>query len=192
MSQVASLKESEKFQDLAADALLRLDFSTFFHCVRVEKLAGKIGKRLKLSSGELSQLKWGALLHDIGKQNIPPEILNKTTPLTAADWALIQEHPVHGYQFARMIGMDETVCRIILHHHIWADGTGGYPSGENMRPCLLTQITTVADVVDAMTSDRPYRPPLSTADCIEHLEAHLNTRYNPDAVEVVKEILFRK
>lgn len=81
MSQVASLKESEKIQDLAADALLRLDFSTFFHCVRVEKLAGEIGKRLKLSSGELSQLKWGALLHDIGKQNIPPEILNKTTPL---------------------------------------------------------------------------------------------------------------
>lgn len=130
----------------------------------------QIGRELKLSSEELSLLGMGALLHDIGKFNIPESILEKKTPLTPAEWAIIEEHPVHGYRFAKAIGMDDAICRIILHHHLWANGAGGYPASEGVVPCLLTQITTVADVVDAMTHERPYRPPLSIADCMNILK----------------------
>jgi putative nucleotidyltransferase with HDIG domain len=178
-----------KINEELVNALLQIDFSSYFHSTRVEKLAVQIGRELKLSSEELSLLGMGALLHDIGKFNIPESILEKKTPLTPAEWAIIEEHPVHGYRFANAIGMDDAICRIILHHHLWANGAGGYPASEGVVPCLLTQITTVADVVDAMTHERPYRPPLSIADCIEHLEAYAGTKYNAEVVQVAKQIL---
>ncbi len=189
---LANVNKLNKTLDSLATVLFSLDSCTFFHCNRVEALAVSIGKRLSLTSEELTLLKWGALLHDIGKQDIPSEILNKPIPLTATEWEQIQAHPVHGYRYAESIGVDKRVSQIILHHHLWANGEGGYPLTEKCRPCLLTQITTIADVVDAMTSERPYRPALSTADCFDHLEAYANTRYNQDIINVVKQIFSRK
>ncbi|HHT35544.1 MAG TPA: HD domain-containing protein [Firmicutes bacterium] len=191
MRETAALVQNGSISDRIADALLRLDFFTFFHSCRVEKLAATIGRHLSLTSKEIMILKQGALLHDIGKLEVPSEILNKQDPLTPQEIALIQEHPIHGYDFARSIEMNDSVCRIILHHHIWANGEGGYPAGKNLRPCLLTQITTVADVVDAMTSERPYRTSLSITECIEYLESNTGKKYNPDVVQVVKQIISR-
>ncbi len=89
--------------------------------------------------------------------------------------------------------LDEAVGQIILEHHVWANGQGGYPqSSHGIFPCIiLTQITTVADVVDAMTSDRPYRPALSFTACIDHLEEFQGTRFNHYIVRAFKKISSR-
>ncbi len=172
-------------------ALLNLTDETFAHCTRVHDLAMTLGIQMGLSTRELAKLRLGALLHDIGKQFIPPEVLHKQTPLTPEEWEQMEMHSVHGWKLVSSLELDDEVERIILEHHVWANGQGGYPQSSYGIPCILTQITTVADVVDAMTSDRPYRPALSFATCIDHLEEFQGTRFNRDIVRVFKKISSR-
>jgi putative nucleotidyltransferase with HDIG domain len=115
LRETAALVQNGSISDRIADALLRLDFFTFFHSCRVEKLAATIGRHLSLTSKEIMILKQGALLHDIGKLEVPSEILNKQDPLTPQEIALIQEHPIHGYDFARSIEMNDSVLHSIIH-----------------------------------------------------------------------------
>lgn len=148
---------------------------------------GSVGA--KYSSRELDLLKMGALLHDIGKQYIPREILDKEAELTPDEWEQIKMHPIFGWQCVASMDLDDAVKRIVLGHHLWANGEGGYPSSLGKpRPCILTQITTVADVADAMTGDRPYRPALSVSTCMEYLEENSGGRFNRNVVEVFKTV----
>lgn len=175
--------------DTLALALLNLTDETFAHCRRVHELATTLGIQMGLTVRELEQLRLGAFLHDIGKQFVPLEVLHKQTPLTPVEWEQIEMHPVRGWQLASSLDLDDAVSRIILEHHVWSNGQGGYPqSSLGIFPCILTQITAVSDVVDAMTSDRLYRSPLSLATCIAHLEEFQGTRFNGDVVRVFKEI----
>lgn len=103
----------------------------------------------------------------------------------------MEMHSVHGWQLVSSLELDDVVGRIILEHHVWANGQGGYPQNSRGIPCILTQITTVADVADAMTSDRPYRPALSFTACIDYLEEFQGTRFNRDIVRVFKKISSR-
>lgn len=174
---------------LLITALANLDNQTFAHSKRVQVLALVLGKRIGLTSRELDLLKMGALLHDIGKQYIPKEILDKEAALTPDEWEQIQLHPIFGWQCVASMGLDETVERIILDHHLWANGEGGYPRGFGRpRPCILTKITTVADVADAMTQDRPYRPALGVTTCMEYLEENSGARFDRDVVGVFKTV----
>ena len=173
-------------------ALLNLTDETFAHCRRVHDLAIALGIHMGLATQELAKLRLGALLHDIGKQFIPPEVLHKQTPLTSEEWEQMEMHSVHGWQLVSSLELDDVVGRIILEHHVWANGQGGYPQNSHgIVPCILTQITTVADVADAMTSDRPYRPALSFTACIDHFEEFQGTRFNRDIVRVFKKISSR-
>lgn len=168
-------------------ALVKLDDKTFAHCRRVQVLAFALGQKMGLTSKELARLRLGSLLHDIGKKDISTDILNKKAPLTHEEWELIQMHPVFGWNSFVFTELDDVVKRIILDHHLWANGEGGYPNCfENFKPCPLTQITSVADVVDAMTNDRPYRLALSVTACFEYLEENAGTKFNREVVEVVK------
>lgn len=174
------------------EAIAELDQSTFEHCKRVQTLALTLGERMGLTPSELSHLGLGALLHDIGKRSIPVEILGKREPLTPEEWEIIQMHPQFGYELATSIGLSNEVKQIILCHHLWANGQGDYPQGlGGLKPCILTQITTVADVVDAMTSHRPYRPALSMSSCIEYLEENIGRQFNGEVVAVFKAELYR-
>ncbi|HBN95990.1 MAG TPA: hypothetical protein DDZ66_06800 [Firmicutes bacterium] len=170
--------------------LLRLDYRTFVHCLRTRELAHVIGTALGLSSRELSQLKMGSLLHDIGKYQIPLEILNKDTALSTEEVELIRTHPIHGWQYiASLPSMDDTVKGIVLNHHRWANGKGGYPTHlEGERPCFLTQIVTVADEIDFMTSKQAFRPPLSIGGCIDFLDQNSDTQFNRHIVAAVQMI----
>lgn len=108
-------------------ALVGLDEVTFPHSKRVQELAITLGREMKLSATELNQLGLGALLHDIGKQFVPPEILKKETPLTKDEWKEIEMHPVYGWECVSSLDLDDAVKEIILGHHLWANGKGGYP-----------------------------------------------------------------
>lgn len=174
-------------------ALTKLDSETFIHCKRVKKLALFLGQRMSLTSRELGQLRLGALLHDIGKKDISANILKKKTPLTRTEWELIELHPIFGWNCVAFTEIDEAVKRIIANHHRWMNGEGGYPNcHEKFEPCILTQITTVADVVDAMISTRAYRPALSLTTCIEYLEKNAGIKFNPDVVKIFGTMAYKE
>lgn len=177
--------KSQQFSNLVL-ALLKLDNYTFNHSYRVHKLALLIGKELGLTPEQLKQLEMGALFHDIGKVKIKRTILNKTTPLTNAEWELIKTHPQKGYKLVNNAKMSEVVQHIVLYHHRWVNGKGGYPLNPLKHfPCLLTQIVTVSDVVNAMTSKRPYRDALKLDDCINYLVHNQGLIFNQKIVAKV-------
>lgn len=184
------LKDKHKIDSMLMAMLANLDNETLGHCRRVEVLAVSLGEKLQLSSAEVAKLRLGSLLHDIGKKDIPEDVLNKKTPLTTEEWHLIQMHPVFGWKRVLAVGLDDVVKQIILGHHVWANGCGGYPSClRDLVPCLLTQITSVADVADAMISDRPYRPALSVTACLEYLEQNAGTKFNPEVIRAFTQLI---
>ncbi|HBN95216.1 MAG TPA: hypothetical protein DDZ66_02860 [Firmicutes bacterium] len=169
-----------------ASALVGLDPATLRHSQRVQRLSLVLGENLGLSSAELNTLSLGSLLHDVGKKHIPRAILLKEEPLSVEDWKAIQQHPVSGWEYVKKSVLDERVREIILHHHLWFDGQGGYPeSSKGVRPSFLTQIASVADVVDAMTQDRPYRRALSLDTSLDFLAEKSGTQFCPSVVEAV-------
>ncbi len=183
-------KDKHNIDSMLMAMLANLDNETLGHCCRVQVLAVSLGEELQLSSTEIANLRLGSLLHDIGKKDIPEAVLSKETPLTAEEWQLIQGHPVFGWSSVLTVGLDEVVEQIILGHHLWANGCGGYPSWLNdFGPCLLTHITSVADVADAITSDRPYRPALSVTACLEYLEQNAGTKFNPEVVRAFTRLI---
>ncbi|HOB40836.1 MAG TPA: HD domain-containing protein, partial [Limnochordia bacterium] len=177
--------------DVLLSVMAGLDEETVAHSRRVEALVLAIGQSMGLTAAELDALRIGASVHDVGKQLIPETILKKKEPLTPMEWAIIETHPQLGYELVQPLGLSDAVTEIVLGHHLWANGQGGYPlNGKLKTPSLLAQITTVADVVDAMTSHRAYRPALNPAACLEYLEANAGTRFNEDVVEVFKRKIY--
>ncbi|HHY90528.1 MAG TPA: HD-GYP domain-containing protein [Clostridiales bacterium] len=147
------------------------DDYTYKHSVEVCMLSVMIGKWLNLSSEQLSQLAISALLHDIGKSKIPLEILNKPGKLTAEEFELVKKHTIFGYEMIKNAGdIPESIAYGILQHHERRDGSG-YPyglKGEEIH--LFGRIIAVADIFDAMTSERVYKrkeSPFKTAEILE-------------------------
>lgn len=164
-----------------------LDAATIRHSQRVQRIALALGRFLGLTTAELEALSLGSLLHDVGKKYVPEEILMKTTSLSSDDWEVIRKHPMYGFNHCAAAVRDERARDIILHHHLWYDGQGGYPaSGSCVCPGQLTQITTVADVVDAMTQDRPYRQALSFEDSLDFLMERKGSQFSPLVVDAVQ------
>lgn len=178
---------------LLVDTLFNLSPDVFLHCQRTRELALSLGETLGLTAKELHLTGLGALLHDIGKSLLPEAILNKPTKLTPKEWELIQQHPLYGYQLLEETNLSEAVKKIVLNHHTWANGHGGYPSDlACSQPCFLTQVVTVADVAEAMTSNRAYRPALTIDACLEHLSENVGTMFSKDVVSVLRTIVSRK
>ena len=148
------------------------DEYTATHCVNVSIMALTFGRYLGLNEADLHQVGLGALLHDVGKMQIPDGILNKPGRLTKGEFEIIKGHPVHGH---RMLREDETleapVLDIVLHHHERLDGKG-YPDGLSESEInRLTRITSIVDVYDAITSDRCYHDGVTPAKAMENLFA---------------------
>jgi HD-GYP domain-containing protein (c-di-GMP phosphodiesterase class II) len=134
------------------------DAYTRGHSRRVTELSVVMGQRLGLRSDALRRLAWGAELHDIGKIGIPDYILNKDGPLDADERALIQQHPVIGWEIGRQARSLQAILDIVRWHHERIDGRG-YPDGLSGDEIPLpARIVAVADVWDALTSTRSYRP----------------------------------
>jgi ribonuclease P protein subunit RPR2 len=128
------------------------------------------------------QIEFGFLLHDVGKVAVPDAILFKTGPLTEEEYALISRHPVIGAEILRHVTFLGDGIDVVRHHHERWDGTG-YPDGLRGEAIPLpARLFSVADALDALTSDRPYRPAVGFAEAREIIRAGAGTQFDPHVV----------
>ena len=193
-SQVATaLRHAETFKELEASylqtvtalaaALEAKDEYTASHADSIATMALAVGRRLGLTELELRRVEYVALLHDVGKIGISPEILNSPGPLSAAERALVNEHTVIGERIVARIDYLRPLAPLVRAAHERWDGAG-YPdqlAGEDIP--LEARIAFVCDAFDAMTSDRPYRPRLSEAAARKELRDNAGTQFDPAIVE---------
>ncbi len=132
----------------------------------------------------LIDLERGALLHDIGKIGIPDSILKKKGSLTIMEREIIKDHPLLGFKLIEEFVFLERAARVVLYHHEHYDGQG-YPyglAGEDIP--LEARLFSLADTLDAMTSDRPYRKSRSFEEARDEIERHSGSQFDPDLVEI--------
>ncbi|MDD2699819.1 MAG: CBS domain-containing protein [Sideroxydans sp.] len=146
-----------------ASTLEQRDPYTAGHQKHVAELALLIGKEMKLGDDALKAIYLAGIVHDIGKIQIPSEILTKPGRLIPAEFALVKSHPEVGYNILKNIAFPWPIADIVRQHHEYLDGSG-YPLGLRGKDILLeSRILTVADIVESMSADRPYRPALGLA-----------------------------
>jgi len=172
--------------------LEKRDLYTSGHQHRVSRLAVAVSERLGLDAEEVEAVRIAGLLHDIGKICIPMAILSRPARLSPGEMALVQDHPRTGLDILRNIPFPWPVGTIINQHHERMDGTG-YPnalSGEDIVPGA--RIVAVSDVLEAMSSHRPYRPALGIEVALEEFSSHRGTRYDADVVDAMAELVAHK
>jgi len=167
-----------------------MDNYTYQHCVNVAILSLIMGIGLKLPKRALINLCVGALVHDIGKVFVSKEITNKKGPLTSDEYGLMKEHPKKGYDYLSKHYELNSVCKIItLQHHERVDG-GGYPDGLNEDKInYLSKIVSIADVYDALTSDRSYRRALCASDALEYIMANVGSMFDYEMVTIFTKLI---
>lgn len=165
-------------------ALELRDNETEGHTQRVAVLTVKLARLFGLSDAELVQVRWGALLHDIGKMGIPDEILFKHEALTEAEWVVMKNHTVFAYEMLSPIRYLRSALNIPYSHHEKWDGTG-YPLGlKGDQIPLVARIFAVVDVWDALRSDRRYRNSWSVEKVREHIRSLAGTHFDPHVVDI--------
>ncbi len=164
------------------------DAYTHGHSERTARLAVEIGIRMRLSSDRLRAIARGGFLHDLGKIGIPDHILNKPGRLTPEERAVIETHPALGYQMASAAPSLNEALSVILHHHERVDGKG-YPKGlKGSEIPLEARVVAVADVWDALTSDRAYRKGWGPQEALAHIEAGAGSHFDPLAVDALVQL----
>jgi putative nucleotidyltransferase with HDIG domain/PAS domain S-box-containing protein len=154
------------------------------HQQRVAELAVAIAEDLGLEQGDIDGIRLAAKVHDIGKLAIPSQILNKPSRLRSTEFALVREHAQVGYEIVRRIDFPWPVADVIMQHHERVDGSG-YPAGLIGDEILLgARIIAVADVVEAMSSHRPYRASLGITAALNEIEMGRGTLYDAEVVDV--------
>ncbi len=154
-----------------ANALEAKDVYTRGHSERVGTSSRRLALALGLPPADAEVIARAGLLHDIGKIGIPEAVLRKGGPLSADEWTLMRRHPVIGAQIVAPFEFFTAGATVIRHHHERVDGSG-YPDGLTGTSIPMgARIVAVADVYDALTSDRPYRPAMSPAEARAELEA---------------------
>lgn len=170
------------------------DKYTFRHVERVVSYCSIVADKLMFDDYTKRVFIHAAYIHDIGKINIPQEILIKSTPLTSEEWDILRAHPRNAVEIIKNVTMLKDVVPIILQHHERYDGTG-YPSKIKGKDILyLARLLTVIDSFDAMTSNRPYQKKKSYTEAFLELERCSGTQFDPDIVKdfikILREDLF--
>ncbi len=183
------LLDSQSYRNSIINTLLATLYEksneTEEHSKRLEKYCHCIGRALKLSSKEMDELSLLSLLHDIGKVSIDPAVLQKTGPLTAAEWEEMKHHPEIGYRIAQATPELATVSHFILSHHERWDGNG-YPQGLRQDEIpLICRILAPVDAFDAMTNDRVYRKAMSTQEALLELERNSGIQFDPNITGIL-------
>ena len=166
------------------------DEDTRHHSARAVEITLQIAKQMGINNEEeLRYIRWGALLHDIGKIGVPDHILNKPGKLTPEEREIINQHPKLASKLLSDIEYLEPIIDIPLYHHEKWDGTG-YPQGLKAEEIPLpARIFAVVDVWDAMTSKRPYRSAISEFDAVKYITENSGTHFDPDVVFAFLKIL---
>jgi putative two-component system response regulator len=145
------------------------DRHTNGHCQRLAEYASALGRRIGLGVHDIRALEQGGFIHDLGKVAIPDAVLFKPGPLTRSEYELVKTHPVVGERICVPLRTLQRARSIVRSHHETLDGQG-YPDGLHGGAVpLVAQVTGIADVYDALTSDRPYRPALTCEAALEQL-----------------------
>ncbi len=175
---------------LGLEEIRAQDAYTYRHSVNVCVISLLLGITLGLSMGQLRELGVGALLHDIGKVHVPPEILRKTGPLSQEETDLMRRHTKWGYDHLRAYpDLSILSARVAWQHHERLDGSG-YPLGVRAdRIHLYSRLVMVADVYDAMTSERPYRAGLDPLDVLRHLQRLSGQLFASDVVDALAQVV---
>ena len=159
------------------------------HQKRVSNIARAIATEMSLSSSMVEGIRMAGNIHDIGKISVPAEILSKPGALTDIQFALIKAHPETGYEILKGIEFPWDIARIVLQHHERIDGSG-YPQGLCGDDILLeARILAVADVVEAMSSHRPYRPALGIEKALEEISLNKGKLYDPQVAGAFEKAL---
>jgi putative nucleotidyltransferase with HDIG domain len=160
------------------------DKETEGHTQRVTALTVELARTFGLGERELVYIRWGALLHDIGKMGIPDRILLKEGSLTDDEWDVMRQHPTYAHEMLRPIQYLRPTLDIPYCHHEKWDGTG-YPRGLKGEEIPLgARIFSVVDVWDALTSDRPYRSAWSPEKTLAHIRDGAGSHFDPQVVDV--------
>lgn len=184
-------KSMEDTLTVLSKALDMRDPYTAGHQMRVGILAEEIGKKLHLSVTQTHNLRLIGLVHDVGKIGVPAEILSKPTRLSQIEHDLVKTHVSIGYDILKDVDFLAPVAEVVREHHERMDGSG-YPQGLKGDQILLeARIIAVADVVESMTTHRPYRPALGLDKALAELESGRSTKYDAAVVDACLE-LFRK
>lgn len=166
------------------DTLKLKDAATESHSKRVTAFTMGIARAMGIPREQINVIARGAFLRDVGKTAIPDRILLKRGTLDDAEWAVMREHCYRGYQMLRKIRFIVEVCEIVYSHHEHFDGSG-YPRGlKGKEISLAARILAVANSLDAITSDRPYRRARPVPEARKEIQAWTGRQFDPEVVEV--------
>ena len=167
-----------------ANSIEAMDAYTRGHCQRVMEISCEVARVLGLTKEEIEDLRYAAILHDIGKIGVSTNILNKNGSLNEEEFKEIKKHPEIAYNILKDIKFLNKALDGILQHHERYDGRG-YPNGlRGNEICIFGRIMCVADAFDAMTSDRPYRKGMQVEAAMKELERCKGTQFDPDIVDM--------
>jgi HD-GYP domain-containing protein (c-di-GMP phosphodiesterase class II) len=151
-----------------------------------------VAEELGVDAGEIRWIEYAALLRDIGKANIPHELLNKREPLEPDEWEKVKSHSKFGEEIVASVTFLAPAADLILHHHECWDGSG-YPDGLSGEDIPFgSRIIAVANDYDAMVSDRPYHTALSSEAAETEIQRGSDTRYDPLVVDAFLRVLNRE
>jgi HD-GYP domain-containing protein (c-di-GMP phosphodiesterase class II) len=168
-----------------ANSIEAKDPYTRGHCQRVMEISCELARALKLSEEEIKDLRYAAILHDIGKIGISANILNKTEKLTDEEFNEIKKHPIIAYNILKDVEFLKNGLNGILQHHERYDGKG-YPYGlKGKEICIFARIMCVADAFDAMTSDRPYRKGMDMESALKEIKRCRGTQFDPEIADLL-------
>jgi putative nucleotidyltransferase with HDIG domain len=162
------------------------------HQRQVANLASAIAEKMNIPREQIDSIHLAGTIHDIGKMQVPTEILNKSGKLTKLEFDMIKTHPQAGYDILKTIEFQWPIAEFVLQHHERMDGSG-YPSGLSGNEILIeARILSVADVVDAMVPHRPYRPALGIERAREEISNNRGVLYDSDVVNACLSIIADK
>lgn len=165
------------------------DLYTAGHCERVADLATRLAALVGYSGRDLTWIRMGGFLHDVGKTSVPSEVLNKPGSLAPEEMLIMQRHTTAGDDIVRDLGFPYDIRPIVRNHHERYDGTG-YPdglAGENIP--LAARVLCVADVFDALTTDRPYRKAFTRENALDVMAAEAGTVLDPALFRIFREMI---
>lgn len=173
----------EDIADIITKVIELRDPYSIGHLQRVSKLAMAIAQEMKLPQDKIKGIKIASLVHDIGKVNLPSEIVRKPGKLIEVEFNLIKSHPKISYDLLKRIDFPWPIAEIVFQHQEKIDGSG-YPRGlKGDEICIEAKILGVANVVEAMSSYRSYRPALIIDEALNEIEKNKNIIFDPEVVD---------
>jgi len=162
------------------------------HHQRVSKLATAIAQEMKLPQDKIEGVRFASLVHDVGKVNLPTEIVSKPSKLVEVEFNLLKNHPRTGYEILKKVDFPWPIAEIVFQHQEKIDGSG-YPRGLKGDEILIeAKILGVANVVEAMSSYKSYRPALSIDEALTEISKYKNILFDPEVVDTCLKLFKEK